>query len=133
MAVAGPNARLDFHYNETSEFFYQMKGTLSLFLQKNGLKVEERIGPGTMFLLDPKIPHLPVRPANSFGLVIEFKRNADHKDGLQWYCPECNTLIFAEYFALKDIEKDFAAIFDKFYGDVDLRTCSNCNAIHPIP
>ena len=30
MAVAGPNARKDYHYNETEEFFYQLEGEITV-------------------------------------------------------------------------------------------------------
>ena len=38
MIVAGPNARKDYHYNETEELFYQIEGEISVFIQENGVK-----------------------------------------------------------------------------------------------
>ena len=62
---------------------------------------------GEMFLLPAKIPHSPVRPANSVGLVIERKRKPHHKDGLMWFSDKENALLYEEYFHLTNIEKDF--------------------------
>jgi 3-hydroxyanthranilate 3,4-dioxygenase len=36
MVVAGPNARKDFHYNETEELFYQLEGSITIITQENG-------------------------------------------------------------------------------------------------
>lgn len=38
MIVAGPNARKDFHYNETEELFYQLEGDITVYIQENGEK-----------------------------------------------------------------------------------------------
>ena len=78
---------------------------------------------GEMFLLPPKIPHSPIRPSGSIGLVIEKKREGHHKDGLMWFSDKENALLYEEYFHLKNIEKDFLPIFKKFYTNVKLRTC----------
>ena len=74
MIVAGPNARKDYHYNETEELFYQLEGNIILKTQQNGIMVEMPIKAGEMFLLPSKIPHSPIRSENSIGLVIERKR-----------------------------------------------------------
>ena len=39
MAVGGPNARKDFHYNEGEEFFYQLEGEITVWIQEDGKKV----------------------------------------------------------------------------------------------
>ena len=123
MVVAGPNARKDYHYNETEELFYQIEGDIVVKIQQNGKMVEVSIKEGEMFLLPPKIPHSPVRPEGSIGLVIERKRKRHHKDGLMWFSEKENALLYEEYFHLTNIEKDFLPVFKKFYNSEKLRTC----------
>lgn len=130
MIVAGPNARKDFHYNETEELFYQLEGTISIFIQVDGLKQEIKLNAGDMFLLPAKVPHSPVRSANSLGLVIERKRaGKGFTDGLLWFCDGCNQPLHQVFFELNDIEKDFLPHFNSFYNNPDLRTCKNCGTI----
>ena len=78
MIVAGPNARKDYHYNETEELFYQIEGDIIVKTQQGGKLVEYEIKEGEMFLLPKKIPHSPVRSEGSIGLVIERKRSKQH-------------------------------------------------------
>ncbi len=123
MIVAGPNARKDYHYNETEELFYQIEGDIVVKTQQGGKMVSVEIKEGEMFLLPPKIPHSPIRSEGSIGLVIERKREPQHKDGLMWFSEKENALLYEEYFHLKNIEKDFLPVFKKFYSDEKLRTC----------
>ena len=123
MIVAGPNARKDYHYNETEELFYQIEGDIVVKTQQDGKLVEYDIKEGEIFLLPAKIPHSPIRPKGSIGLVIEKKRQADHKDGLMWFSETANALLYEEYFHLTNIEKDFLPVFKKFYANEKLRTC----------
>ena len=123
MIVAGPNARKDYHYNETEELFYQIEGDILVKTQQNGKLVEVPIKEGEMFLLPPKVPHSPVRSEGSIGLVIERKRKNKDKDGLMWFSETANELLYEEYFHLTNIEKDFLPVFKKFYSDEKLRTC----------
>ena len=112
MIVAGPNARKDYHYNETEELFFQIEGDILVKTQE-----------GEMFLLPAKIPHSPVRSEGSIGLVIERKRQEGQKDGLLWFSDKENALLYEEYFHLENIEKDFLPVFKKFYSSEALRTC----------
>ena len=133
MLVAGPNARKDYHYNETEELFYQLEGNIEVHIQENGEKKTMSLGPGDMYLHPAKVPHSPVRHEGSIGLVIERKRNhMNVDDGLLWFCDNCNHKLYEAYFILHDIEKDFLDHFEHFYGSKELRTCDNCNTIMPV-
>ncbi len=133
MIVAGPNSRKDYHYNEGEEFFYQLEGNIVVRIQEDGKAVDVPINEGDIFLLPPKIPHSPVRTEGSLGLVIERKRREGERDGLLWFCENCNHKLHEVYFPLKNIEKDFKAVFDDFYGSEDLRTCKNCGTVMQPP
>lgn len=130
MVVAGPNARKDYHYNETEELFYQLEGNIEVHVQEEGNKKTFTLGPGDMYLHPAGVPHSPVRHEGSIGLVIERKRDdLDAKDGLIWYCDNCNHKLYEVYFKLGDIEKDFLGHFETFYGSEALRTCENCGTV----
>lgn len=126
MIVGGPNARKDYHYNETEELFYQLEGDILVKIQQDGKAVEVPIKEGEMFLLPGKTPHSPIRSEGSVGLVIERIRKPEHQDGLLWFCDACNHPLYETYFHLTNIEKDFLPRFRHFYGSQELRTCSNC-------
>ncbi|HQV52652.1 MAG: 3-hydroxyanthranilate 3,4-dioxygenase [Flavobacteriales bacterium] len=127
MAVGGPNARKDYHWNETEELFYQLEGDIEVGIQEDGKAVTIPIKQGEMFLLPGKTPHQPRRPAGSVGLVIECKReDREMKDGLLWFCDKCNNKLHETYFVLHNIETDFIPRFKEFYGSKELRTCNEC-------
>jgi 3-hydroxyanthranilate 3,4-dioxygenase len=71
MIVGGPNARKDYHYNESEELFYQIEGDITVRIQENGQAKDIVIKEGDIFLLPGNIPHSPMREANTVGLVIE--------------------------------------------------------------
>ncbi|MCA6078144.1 3-hydroxyanthranilate 3,4-dioxygenase [Fulvivirga sedimenti] len=129
MIVGGPNARKDYHYNETEELFYQLEGDITVKIQEDGKAVEIPIREGEMYLHPAKVPHSPIRPAGSVGLVIECIRDKDQKDGLMWFCDNCNNKLHETYFPLTNIEKDFLPRFREFYGSEELRTCSKCGHV----
>jgi 3-hydroxyanthranilate 3,4-dioxygenase len=130
MVVGGPNARKDYHFNETEELFYQIEGDIEVGIQEDGKAVTIPIRQGEMFLLPANMPHQPRRGPDTVGLVIEVKR-ADRamRDGLQWYCERCNSLLHEYRFVLNDIETDFLPRFREFYGSADLRTCKKCGHV----
>lgn len=133
MIVAGPNARKDYHYNETEELFYQLEGEIEVHIQEEGKKRTFRLGPGDMYLHPAKVPHSPVRHPGSVGLVVERKRKPkEHQDGLMWFCDNCNHPLHKVFFPLNDIETDFLHHFKSFYGSEELRTCDNCGTVMPV-
>jgi len=130
MIVGGPNARKDYHYNETEEWFFQIKGDIVVGIQEDGKAVDVPIREGEMFLLPAKTPHQPRRGENTVGLVIEVKRaDRELKDGLLWFCETCNTKLHESYFILENIEKDFIPRFKEFYNSIELRTCKSCGSV----
>lgn len=130
MVVAGPNARKDYHFNETEELFYQLEGNITVKTQQDGKCVEVHLGAGDMFLLPARTPHNPSRSAGSIGLVIErVRKGTDMKDGLLWFCDKCNHPLHSVFFTQDNIETDFQSRFKEFYGNEDLRTCKNCGEI----
>ncbi|MFT4833998.1 MAG: 3-hydroxyanthranilate 3,4-dioxygenase [Marinoscillum sp.] len=129
MIVGGPNARKDYHYNETEELFYQLEGDILVKIQEDGKSVDVPIRAGEMFLLPAKIPHCPIRSAGSVGLVIERKRSENQQDGLLWFCENCNNKLHETYFSLTNIEKDFFPRFKDFYESEEMRTCSSCGHV----
>jgi len=132
MIVAGPNARKDYHYNETEELFYQLEGTITVVIQEDGQRKEMQLQAGDMYLHPAKVPHSPVRSENSIGLVIERKRaGKGFTDGLLWHCDSCNHKLYEVYFELHNIEKDFLPHFTHFYNSQQLRTCSKCETEMP--
>jgi len=129
MVVGGPNSRKDYHYNETPEFFYQIEGDMVLKIMEKGKPRDIEINEGDIFILPPKVPHSPQRGANTVGLVIEYPRKKKMKDALEWYCEKCNHKLYRKKFKLDNIETDMPKIFDKYYGDLDKRTCPKCNMV----
>lgn len=132
MVVGGPNARKDYHYNETEELFYQLEGDITVKIQEDGKAVEVPVKAGDIYLHPANVPHSPIRPAKSVGLVIERVRTEEHTDGLLWFCDNCNNKLHETYFPLENIEKDFLPRFKTFYTSEELRSCSNCGHVMEV-
>ncbi len=124
--VGGPNARTDYHLNQSEEFFYQVEGDINLKMWMDGGPQDFIISEGDIFLLPPNIPHSPQRPAGTVGLVIEKKRTPDEIDSLIWYCEDCKVKIYSESFHLIDIVTQFPPVFDRFYNNEKNSTCPSC-------
>ncbi|HIA12514.1 MAG TPA: 3-hydroxyanthranilate 3,4-dioxygenase [Flavobacteriales bacterium] len=133
MVVGGPNSRKDYHYNESEEFFHQLEGDIILKIMEDGKPVDIHINEGDIFLLPPKVPHSPQRPANTVGLVMEKVRDDNDTDGLLWFCEECNEKIYEEKFHLEDVVSQLPPIMERFYSSLENRTCKNCNAVIEPP
>jgi len=133
MVVGGPNARKDYHYDEGEEFFYQLEGDIVLKVIEDGQPKDIPIRQGEIFLLPPRVPHSPQRPANTVGLVIERKRRPDELDGFMWFCERCGDKLYEEFLHVRDIVEQLPRVFERFYGSVELRTCKNCGAVMEPP
>ena len=133
MVVGGPNSRKDYHYNESEEFFYQLEGDINVKIQEDGKAVNIPIREGDIFLLPPKVPHSPLRGKNTVGIVIERKRRSEEKDGLLWFCENCNYKLYEEYFEMTNIMTQFQTVFKTFYSSEELRTCKKCGTVMIAP
>lgn len=133
MVVGGPNARKDYHYNESEELFYQIEGDITVRIQHEGKAKDIHIKQGEMFLLPANTPHSPMRGENTVGLVIErVRKGTEMVDGLFWFCDNCNHPLHNYRFKLSNIENDFIPRFKEFYGSKDLRTCKSCGNVMEI-
>jgi len=133
MIVGGPNARKDYHFNESEELFYQLEGDITVRIQHEGQAKDIHINEGEMFLLPSNVPHSPMRGPNTVGLVIErVRKGTNLQDGLMWFCDKCNNKLHEYRFPLGNIEKDFLPRFKEFYGSEEHRTCNSCGHIMEV-
>ena len=133
--TGGPNARKDYHYNESEELYYQVEGNIVLKIIDNGVPRSIPINEGDMFLLPPKTPHSPQRGANTVGLVIEKIREdeEEEKDAFMWFCENCGNKLHEEVLFVKDIVSQLPPVMNKFWGSIELRTCKKCGTVMEPP
>lgn len=129
MIVGGPNQRKDFHIEEGEEFFYQIEGDIVVRVIENGQRRDVPVRQGEIFLLPPRIPHSPQRPANTVGMVIERRRDAGEMDHLRWYCETCDAVLHDSTFALQDLGQQLKPVIESFWASEALRTCKKCGAV----
>lgn len=137
MIVGGPNARKDYHVNQTEEFYYQLEGDITVRIIDNGTPRDVSIKQGEIFLLPPGVPHSPQRPAGTVGMVIERQRPAGMKDHLRFYCDKCQAVVYEPEFDMQDIVNQLKKIMEEFWADGNeaRRTCKKCNTTmaKPLP
>jgi 3-hydroxyanthranilate 3,4-dioxygenase len=134
MIVGGPNGRKDYHYEEGEELFYQIEGDIQLkIINAEGKPQTIDIREGEMFLLPPRVPHSPQRPAGTVGLVLERYRKEGEEDKLLWFCENCNHLLHEAAFQMKDIVKELPVVMHHFFSNEALRTCKQCGSVMQPP
>ncbi len=133
MVVGGPNSRKDYHVDPIEEFFYQLEGDMLLKIMDKGQRVDVPIKEGEIFLLPKNVPHSPQRFENTVGLVVEYKRNEGDLDAFQWYCDACDTLLHEVTLDLEDIVAQLPPLFEKYWSNMEARTCEKCGAVQEKP
>ena len=133
MVVGGPNSRKDFHVDSKEEFFFQIEGDMLLEVFEAGKRKKIFIKEGELFLLPKNVPHSPQRFKDTIGLVIEYKRDKGILDYFQWYCDNCDHLLHEVSLDLKDIVSQLPPLFDKYWEDINARTCKKCLAVQKKP
>jgi 3-hydroxyanthranilate 3,4-dioxygenase len=131
MIVRGPNARRDFHVDPSDELFYMLKGDMVLEYMRDGERQSQVIREGGMLLVPALTPHAPHRPPDTWGLVVEIKRQPSETESLVWFCDRCDAQLHEVTLHVADIEKDLKAAIERFDGSVALRTCRACGHVQP--
>ncbi|MBC8107869.1 MAG: 3-hydroxyanthranilate 3,4-dioxygenase [Anaerolineae bacterium] len=126
MIINGPNARNDFHVTNSEEFFYQLKGDIVVRIVEDGKIKDVIVREGNTFFVPGNVPHSPTRPPGTLGLVIERRRPPGEMEHLQFYCDNCDQLVYDLEFDCKDIVKHFAQAMEDFWADPEASTCKNC-------
>ncbi|KAL8650985.1 MAG: hypothetical protein Q9210_003508 [Variospora velana] len=129
MIVGGPNARSDFHINETAEWFYQYRGSMLLKVVDDGEHRDIPIREGEMFLLPPNTPHNPVRFADTVGIVLEQPRPKASLDRLRWYCQNDGEVVYEDAFHMEDLGTQIKAAVNAFKEDDKKRKCKKCGQL----
>jgi 3-hydroxyanthranilate 3,4-dioxygenase len=130
MVVGGPNARSDYHDDPYEEFFYQLRGNMTLRILDDGRPRELPVREGEILLLPGHVRHSPQRPEpGSVGLVVEKVRPQGVDDGFEWYCQACWQMIHRVEVHVKCIVSDLPPLFEAFYAGS--RKCPGCGQVHP--
>ena len=86
-----------------------------------------------MYLLPPHVRHSPQRPEpDSRCLVIERQRPQGLRDGFEWYCAKCGSLVHRIEVQLASIVDDLPQAYARFYDASEAaRRCAACATLHP--
>lgn len=125
--VGGPNARTDYHVNETPEVFYQYRGRMLLKIVEDREFRDVYIDEGELFVLPANTPHNPIRFAGTVGIVIEQKRKG--LDLLRWYCKHCNKVVHEASFYCVDLGAQIKTAVTAFEADLSARKCRSCGTM----
>ena len=126
MIIKGPNARNDFHQVDSEEFFYQLKGDIKVRIREGDRIVDHLVREGETFFIPPNVPHAPVRPPDTLGLVVEKRRPKGETEHVIFYCDRCEALVEDIHFDCADIVEHFSRAMLDFWNDDTRRTCQKC-------
>jgi len=115
------------------EWFYQLKGNMTLKVVDDGKFKDIHIREGECYLHPANVPHSPQREAGSIGLVIERERYPHERDGLRWYCQSCQALLYEATFHCVDLGSQLKPVILDYYSDEAKRTCKSCGTVDQKP
>jgi 3-hydroxyanthranilate 3,4-dioxygenase len=133
MVIKGPNARNDFHLVDSEEYFYQLKGDIKVRTREGGKIVDHLVREGETFFIPPNVPHAPVRPPDTIGVVVERRRPPGEHEHVIFYCENCGALVEDIDFDCGDIVEHFSQAMLDFWNDDARRTCKKCGTKVPKP
>jgi len=126
MVIKGPNARNDFHLVDSEEYFYQLKGDITVRIREGDRIVDHIVREGETFFIPPNVLQSPQRPPETIGVVVERRRPPGEKEHVIFYCENCGALVEDIHFDCKDIVDHFSKAMLEFWNDDARRTCKKC-------
>jgi 3-hydroxyanthranilate 3,4-dioxygenase len=127
--VRGPNRRNDFHVDPYDEFFVQIEGTIRVDTREQGKVRRHHVDAGEVFLVPGGVPHSPLRPAGTWGLVVEVRRVKGEQELVEWYCDRCDALIERIPLSSAEMITALAEVLGDFEASKARRTCRGCGAV----
>jgi 3-hydroxyanthranilate 3,4-dioxygenase len=128
--VGGPNDRPDYHDDPLEEFFYQLKGDITLRIIDGGRRRDIPIREGEIFLLPPHVLHSPQRPADTIGLILERRRDAGVIDAFEWFCDACGARVHRCEVQIGGLEQAVNRVLADYDADPKLRICRACGHVN---
>ncbi len=131
----GRKSRRDFHTDPADEVTLQLTGVQHLvYLTPDGEQKEATIRAGQMLLCPGGVPHSPRLEEDSWFIVFERKRRHGEQDHFRWFCNRCGELVYEASVEVGDYRSDpVGQVYQKFFGDEKLRTCTRCGTVVPLP
>ena len=133
MVIGGPNARNDFHVTNSEEYFYQVKGDIVVRIREGDRIRDVPVREGETFFIPSKVPHAPTRPPGTIGVVVELRRPPGETEHQQFYCENCDELVYDKEFDCEDIVDHFTRSMEEFWADPQLNTCKKCGTPNGKP
>ena len=132
---SGRKERKDFHTDPADEVTLQLSGVQVLvYITPEGKQENAVIQAGQVFLCPGGVPHSPRLEENSWFIVFERKRHPGERYLFKWYCDHCGFKVYEVAVEVGDYRADpVGQVYEKFYGNEQLRTCKKCGSVIPVP
>ncbi|MGW6783538.1 3-hydroxyanthranilate 3,4-dioxygenase [Streptomyces sp. NPDC054987] len=132
--VRGPNSRNDFHVNPYDELFVQLEGTIRVDTRAPGEGLRQNlVHEGELFMVPAGVPHSPLRPAGTWGLVVEIRRRPGDTEAVEWYCDRCDALIERVTMESSEMIGALMPLLTAFQASEERRTCRSCGEVLAQP
>lgn len=132
--VRGPNRRNDFHVDPYDELFIQLEGTIRVDTREAGVGlVRQHVHAGEAFLVPAGVAHSPLRPADTWGVVVEIRRKAGDVEAAEWYCNNCDALLERVTMESSEMIAALSGVLESFQASESRRTCGACGHVLPVP
>ncbi|HET9893407.1 MAG TPA: 3-hydroxyanthranilate 3,4-dioxygenase [Streptosporangiaceae bacterium] len=132
--VRGPNQRNDFHIDPYDELFIQLEGTIRVDTREPGSGPRRNlVQAGELLVVPAGVPHSPLRPAGTWGVVVEIRRAEGDVEAVEWYCDRCDALIEHTDMRSSQMIESLGALLAEFQASEQRRTCRSCGAVLARP